>query len=485
MAQKEMLSSGLGGVEVVGEWRENPVLFVREHLGVRPWRKQEEILNAIAEHNYVAVRSCNGSGKTFTAALATIWWLASHEEAIVVTTAPSERQVKNLLWREIRDLHTRNGEFIGGQISSSKLELSPKRYAFGFSTNTGDRFQGFHSHNLLIIVDEAAGVPEFAYDAISGCMTTENAKLLLIGNPTTLAGTFYNAFHKNRDLYETIRISAFDTPAFTGEIPPGEPMPQGVLTKEWVERIARERGKASAEYAFRVLGEYPREAVDTLISLKSIEAAVNRTIEDEDASSHHEIVMGLDVARYGNDKTVAALRKGDEVVGIQAYSKTNLMNTTGRVIDLARKHGVKTVYVDEVGLGAGVLDRLKEIGTLKAVGINGGKRPYDKERHLNLRSQMFDALRQRFENGEISIPDDPELVSQLASITYEYTSLGQMKLESKEKIRQTRRSSPDKADALALAFAAPRTNELRIWIGGKSDQQRLQSARHRYSRASV
>ena len=190
-------------------------------------------------------------------------------------------------------------------------------------------------------------------------------------------------------------------------------------------------------------------------------------------------------ARYGDAQTVAALRRGVEVIGIHAYSKTNLMDTTGRVIDLARKHGVKTVYVDEVGLGAGVLDRLKEVGSLKAVGINGGKRPYDKERHLNLRSQMFDALRQRFDDGDISIPDDPELISQLASLTYEYTSLGQMKLESKEKIRQTRRSSPDKADALALAFTSPRTNELRIWIGGKSDQQRLQSARHRYSRASV
>ena len=244
-----MLSSGLGGVEAVGEWRENPVLFVRDYLGVRPWRKQEEILNAIAEHNYVAVRSCNGSGKTFTAALATIWWLASHEEAIVVTTAPSERQVKNLLWREIRDLHTRNGEFIGGQISSSKLELSPKRYAFGFSTNTGDRFQGFHSHNLLIIVDEAAGVPEFAYDAISGCMTTENVKLLLIGNPTTLAGTFYNAFHKNRHLYETIRISAFDTPAFTGEIPPDRADAAGRID----QRVGRKNRSGTRRRFCRIL----------------------------------------------------------------------------------------------------------------------------------------------------------------------------------------------------------------------------------------
>ena len=464
------------------DWRKDPVLFVRDQLGVKTWRKQEEILNTIAEHNYVAVRSCNGSGKTFTAALATIWWLASHDEAVVITTAPTERQVKNLLWREIRDLHYKNEDLIGGSVCASKLELSPKRYAFGFATNTGDRFQGFHSPNALFIVDEAAGVPEFVFDAISGCMTTQNAKLLMIGNPTVLSGTFYHAFHKNRHLYETIHISAFDTPAFTGEIPPDEPFPQGALTKEWVERIAQERGEESAEYAFRVLGEFPRDAVDTLISLKNIEDAVDRVIEDDGAN--HEKVMGLDVARYGNDQTVAAIREGLDVVGIESLRKSDLMDTTGRVVEIARKHDVKTIYVDEVGVGAGILDRLKEIGTIKAIGINGGKAPYDKERHLNLRSQMFDALRERFQNGDISIPDDPELISQLASLTYEFTSLGQMKLESKQKIRQSGRASPDKADALALAFTAPLRKELRIWIGGTSDQQRLQPAHHRSSRAS-
>ena len=136
---------------------------------------------------------------------------------MVITTAPTERQVKDLLWREIRYLHGKNPELIGGKLTSTRLELSEKRFAYGFSTDTAGRFQGFHSGNILVIVDEAAEMREFIFDAIFGCLTSENAKMLMIGNPSSLAGTFYDAFHKNRSRWKTIHISAFDTPAFRAE----------------------------------------------------------------------------------------------------------------------------------------------------------------------------------------------------------------------------------------------------------------------------
>ena len=146
-----------------------------------------------------------------------------------------------------------------------------------------------------------------------------------------------------------------------------------------------------------------------------------------------------------------------------AFGRSDLMQTTGRIIDIARNHDVSTIYIDEVGLGAGVIDRAKEIGGVQAVGINGGSRPSDTERYLNLRAQMFDGLRQRFADGDIAIPDDAELISQLASLTFKYTSRGQLQLESKDQIRSSGRQSPDKADALALAFtSAP--NPMRMWV---------------------
>ena len=446
--------------------RKDPVWFATRLLGVDPWSKQAEILTALRDHDYVAVRSCNGSGKTFTAAMAALWWLVAHEQAVVITTAPSERQVRQLLWREIRGLHSARSRFIGGKLTATRLEFSDKRFAFGFSTNTAERFQGFHNENILTIVDEASGVHESIFDAISGCLTSENAKMLMIGNPMSLAGTFYDAFHKNRDNWKTIHISAFDTPAFhkddtKGDTKDAEPNhPLGMVTPKWARRFAKERGENSSAYQVRVLGEFPDEADDTLIPLKLIEAAVGRDFEDIDK---HEPLMGVDIARFGNSQTVAIVRRGPQVLKMVAFGRSNLMQTTGRIIDIARNHGVSTIYIDEVGLGAGVIDRAKEIDSVRPVGINGGSRPGDTERYLNLRAQMFDGLRQRFVDSDIAIPDDAELISQLASLTFKYTSRGQLQLESKDQIRSSGRQSPDKADALALAFtSAP--NPMRMWV---------------------
>ena len=390
--------------------RNNPAWFVKHHLGAKPWQKQIDILNAIRDHDFVAVRSCNGSGKTYTAALATLWWLMAHDEAVVLTTAPSERQVKELLWREIRAIYQRNKLLIGGKITQTRLVLSNKRFAYGFATDTTERFQGFHSQNILVIVDEASGVREFIFDAILGSLTSENSKMLMIGNPTSLAGTFYDAFHKNRQHVKTIHISAFDTPAFKhaaeldrvahahgdngqaneGDTPattipspanptsfPRTPEPRenkarrsnenafldnradhliqgtddhlrGIATPKWAQNLANQRGTKSSAYQVRVLGEFPDEADDTLIALRLIEAAVKRNLP---ASDDHEAVMGVDVARFGNDQTVAIVRRGPEVLEMTALRRSDLMQTTGRVLDIARSHDVKTMHVDEVGLG--------------------------------------------------------------------------------------------------------------------------------------
>jgi len=193
---------------------DRPVEFVRHDLKTPLWGKQAQILRAIKRNRRTAVRSSNGSGKTFVAATAVIWWLMAHpyEPAMVVTTAPTQHQVRDLLWREIRSLYAKNATLIGGTLGRTTLEIDHNHYATGLSTDSPERFQGFHETNILFVVDEASGVREQVFDAIEGSMTSRRARLLLIGNPTSLAGTFYKAFHQRRTQYKTIHISAFDTP---------------------------------------------------------------------------------------------------------------------------------------------------------------------------------------------------------------------------------------------------------------------------------
>ena len=361
----------------------------------------------------------------------------SYDNAIVITTAPSERQVKELLWREIRQLYMPRRDTIGGKLTRTRLDFASNRYAYGFSTNTEDRFQGFHSGNILVIVDEASGVDEFIYYAISGILTTQNAKLLLIGNPHGLAGTFYDAFHKNRSQYHTVHISAFDTPAFTkagitaenieniefpdpvtdpdvipadntvipadahvipadagtqGNINPANPTtPLGLSTPRWALDSFKEYGPQSSVYQTRVLGDFPEEANDTLIPLRDVEAAVKRphVVQPDDKP-----ILGVDIARFGDDKTVIIVREGIRVLHIEELRKSDLVNTTGRVITVAKEFKVKHIIVDEVGIGAGVLDTLKKDRTFLTTGLNGGARADDAEKYGNLRAQIFDGLRQ-------------------------------------------------------------------------------------------
>ena len=164
--------------------------------------------------------------------------------------------------------------------------------------------------------------------------------------------------------------------------------------------------------------------------------------------------MGVDVARFGNDKTVIIIRHGPRVIYIDELRKSDIVNTTGAVITAALKYQLKDIIVDEIGVGAGVLDNLKADRRFNAQGLNGSNAPSNTEKYLNLRAEVFDGLRQRFADGDISIPNDPELISQMASLTYKYNARGQLQLESKDLIRSSGRQSPDKADAIALAFTS-------------------------------
>ena len=205
-----------------------PVAFVREVLGGDPWERQEAILGAIADNARVAVRSSHNSGKTWTAAALTHWFTRSFNPSLVLTTAPTDRQVREHLWYEIARLQREAG--LSGRMTETSLDVSPTQRAFGFTTNRPERFQGWHEENILVIVDEASGVPETIYEAIEGSLTGPNPRLLLIGNPNQPAGSFYKAF--TSALYAKFHISAFDVPERL--LPPGW---REERRQEWGKRV--------------------------------------------------------------------------------------------------------------------------------------------------------------------------------------------------------------------------------------------------------
>ncbi|MBT4073530.1 MAG: DEAD/DEAH box helicase family protein [Chloroflexi bacterium] len=450
------------------DWAGDPAGFVRDELGAQLWESQIEIIEAIRDHVRVAVRSCNGSGKTYVAAHVVLWWLMAFPESMVITTAPTERQVREVLWREIRRAYRGNEELIDGKLTRTALEIGDKHYAYGLSTNESERFQGYHEGNILFIVDEASGMREDIFEAIEGSMTSAGARLLLLGNPTALGGTFYEAFHRRRDLWHTLHISAFDTP----NVKSGRIDVPGLVSPQWVKDAALNWGEDSPMYEVRVLGDFPSEGEDSLIALRLIEAAVVRDTPRAPGTpvlrelQGGPVELGVDVARFGNDKSVICARQGGRVLWLEAFSMQDTMATTGRVVAAVARLApdvVTAVRVDTIGIGAGVVDRLRELGVAGVVAVNVSERARNPEQFMNLRAELFDGLRQRFQEGRIQIPDHPDLVAELSSLRYSFTSSGQIRLESKDVLRSHGIASPDHADALMLAFASTGASRFKAW----------------------
>ena len=244
--------------------------FASDTLGVRLWSKQEEVLRAVERERRVAVKSGNGLGKDFTAAVAVLWYVHAHDPAVVLSTAPTFRQVRHVLWRQIHRLYRSASETLGGTMLDTRWEVAEDRYAMGLSASDADQFQGFHCENMFVVVDEAEGVAEPIYEAVEAVMTSARPTLLLIGNPTTTSGGFHRAFHRERGIYETITMSALESP----NVAEGRIVVPGLTTAQWVEERRQMWGEGSEMFRARVMGEFPDRGEDNLIAISDIEAAV-------------------------------------------------------------------------------------------------------------------------------------------------------------------------------------------------------------------
>ncbi len=426
-----------------------PVRFASDVLGVRLWSKQEEVLRAVERERRVAVKSGNGLGKDFTAAVAVLWYVHAHDPAIVLSTAPTFRQVRHVLWRQIHRLYRNASDTLGGTMLDTRWEVAEDRYAMGLSASEADQFQGFHCENMLVVVDEAEGVAEPIYEAVEAVMTSAHPTLLLIGNPTTTSGGFHRAFHREKGIYETITMSALESP----NVAAGRIVIPGLTTPAWVEERRAMWGENSEMFRARIMGEFPDRGEDNLIAISDIDDATYPLGEVPAATGGYEpVVLGVDVARFGVDRSVIMVRRGDVVVDVRVFHGFANTEVAGAVIAAVRDRSPRQITVDETGLGSGVVDILREQGQ-PVYGFNGAATPLKEEvTCANLRAEGYWTLARRFREHSIRIPRDAELIAELASLRYRYNSRGKVLMESKEDMKRRGLPSPDKADALMLAF---------------------------------
>lgn len=448
-----------------------------------PWEKQAEIIQAVFDHPRVTVKSCHGIGKTWLAARVAMAFLIAHPNSIVVTTAPTFRQVQNQIWREIHVAHKRSKFDLGGQLTKIQYDLGEKWYALGVSSDKPTNVQGFHAEHLLIICDEAAGIPPLILEAIEGSLTSASTRLLMIGNPTISYGGFYDSHQSN--LYKKFSISVFDTPNFkingiksTADLrkfkeqedlmslPLENPH---LVTPLWAWTRLHAWGEDSPMYRARVEAIFPEESENTLFPLDKIEQAIHRVAPEHDREER--MAVGIDVARYGSDTTVITAVHGTEVKEMYWHEGKDLMETTGEAIRIFNELGMRKSQdlfaVDDTGVGGGVSDRLIELG-YRVARINFGSKSTD-DRFTNLKAQLFWHAKDLFSNGEVTILDKGKLVAQLSTVRYNYTSQGKLEIVSKDKMKKEGFGSPDFPDSLAIALWASYTGDSDPFISKEED----------------
>ena len=425
----------------------DPVGFVRDMLGVEPLPYQAEFLEALAKgERRISIRSGHGTGKSTASSWAMLWFLLLRFPNKIVVTAPTSGQLFDALFAELKRWINELPPALKSMLSvkSDRIELiaAPSEAFISARTSraeTPEALAGVHSDNVMLVVDEASGVPEQVFEAAAGSMSGHSAVTIMLSNPTRSSGTFFESQTRLSGSWWTRRWSCVESP---------------LVSNEFVDEMRLRYGEDSNAFRIRVLGEFPMADDDTIIPFHLLEAATNRDIVLDDGAG---IIWGLDVARFGTDKTALARRQGNVITEVSRWQGLDLMQTTGRV--KAEYDGLpsnlrpREIMVDVIGMGGGVVDRLRELG-LPVRGVNVAESPSMGDTYVNLRAELWFKMRGWLEQRNAKLPKDEQLIAELASIRYAFVSSGKMKAESKDDMKRRGLPSPDLADAVCLTLAS-------------------------------
>lgn len=473
--------------------------WIEDRLGKYLTRQQRSICESVIQHRYTAVPSAHDLGKSFTASGIGAHWVDAHPigEAFLVTTAPTDAQVKSILWKEIGRRHREGG--LRGRITlDAKWMIS---YGIGVEELAGlgrkpadydpTAFSGIHERFVLVIIDEAGGVPKTIFDAVDTLVTNEYARVLAIGNPDD-PGSHFARICQPGSGWNVIHLDGLESPNFTadevarypelqrymilnGLVPTAERVPEEIrpllLSPMWVHERIKRWGIDSPMWTSKVRGRFPKVSVDTLIHPHWVSLAQVRELEPD----HTDPRMGVDVARYGNDKSIIGLRLGGWYRMLREIAKGPTTELAGMVqIEGSGRINTPVANVDDTGVGGGVTDMLVEnnypvlplvAGSKPVVSGPEDLLPNGLPRFVDARSQWWWHAREALagpsgtgEDGWVDLdPEDEDLAAQLMAVKYEITSKGQIRVESKDQMKKRGMPSPDRADAFVYTFVTHTT----------------------------
>lgn len=442
-------------------YRKNPVLFAKEVVCFVPDEWQSGVLMDVAKVPKVSVRSGQGVGKTSIEAVIALWFLSCFPMSRVVATAPTARQLNDVLWAELSKWISKS-PLLKALLKWTKTKVEVRGYserwfATARTATTAENMQGFHEDNMLFIIDEASGVSNEIIESILGTLSGKNNKLLMCGNPTKTSGVFFDSHNRDRALFKTYRVSSLDCPR---------------TNKENINAMLEKYGRNSNFARVRIYGDFPEQEDDVFITLSALERSANTVVDEKPVPV--TVRIGCDVARYGDDKTIIGVKVDEKVSFYEKAQGQDTMRTADNIAMCYKKlidrysqyKGKIIVTVDDGGVGGGVVDRLRRIckadpktyGRMKVVPVKFGMRirhRYYYDTTTYMMAAVKELLSDTDKNGEakpieLVLPKDDDLIAQLSCRKYTMTENSVIKIESKKEMKARGLPSPDEADCVLL-----------------------------------
>lgn len=428
--------------ELLLVYRNDPILAIESLFSVKLDDQQKSLVLGANEPNArVAVKSGQGCGKTSTLTWLTMYYLLTLEDCRILITAPSAQQLNRVYHSEFLKWYSKLPEIFKSffEIKKESIHIKGKEYQMA-SLVTGnpsniEGLQGGHATNYIIMGDEASGLEEMVFDTLLGTLGTGDGKFILTSNPVRNSGRFYEIFANDNKRWNKITFSGLES---------------AQISKNWLEDMESMYSIDDDNYQMRVLGNFGRFGEQQFIPSSLVDTCVNNYL-DYRTYSNYPKVAGIDVARFGSDQTVFTLRQGPKLLDVTKFSNLDTMEVAARVADYYHRFSPSTIYIDSIGVGAGVFDRTSELGlpVREVIVSHVSSSP---KMYGNFRAQLWGEMRDWMQNGA-DLPDDRDLISQLNAMQYTYNNKMQILLMSKKDIKRMGLPSPDIADSIALTFA--------------------------------
>ncbi len=432
--------------EIISDFFDDRVGFAKHILHFNPTEQQAQALAGLDRQDHIAVKSGHGCGKSGVESACVLHYMSCRPFPKIPCTAPSKHQLFDVLWAEISKWHRQMNPLFRNQFVWTKEKIFHKDHpeewfavARTATKENPEALQGFHADYVLRVIDEASGVPEAIFEVADGAYGRIETKELMCGNPTRLEGTFFHAFGKNRTSYLPLTWSCLKS---------------SISPREFIERARKKYGEHTNYWNVRVLGEFPKRDDDTFIPYDLVYDALYRDIPSQDGMPK---TFGVDVARFGDDATAIAIRQGDGFKPYHILRNKSTMETAGFIAYLANREKPKSIFVDVIGIGAGVFDRLQELG-YPVIPVNVSESPaYQPQLYKRLRDELWGNMRAWLEmrRGHLSDNDDQDLLAELTTPKFHLTSNGLIVMESKDDMKKRGLPSPNIADAHIMTFAQP------------------------------